>query len=133
MVTIGDGWSYQLRYVRCGKYSCRKCQAGYGHGPYWYAYRRIGGRVTSRYVGKLPPEAQFRQPPSGEPSVDTRWVFEGRMDAKTALRIMGFSVWPVQRDLQKRWRELVHLHHPDTGGDTRICAAINVAYGYLRR
>jgi len=67
------------------------------------------------------------------PGVDPRWAFTGRMDSKTALRIMGFSVWPVQKALQARWRELVYLHHPDRGGDARVCAAINVAYGYLRK
>jgi len=38
---------YQLERVRCGK-KCRGCP----HGPYWYAYYRSRGGVTSKYVGK---------------------------------------------------------------------------------
>ena len=41
----------RLEHVRCGKASCH-CTAGEGHGPYWYAYSRKAGRLTSEYVGK---------------------------------------------------------------------------------
>jgi hypothetical protein len=40
--------TYQLERVYCGK-ACRGCP----HGPYWYAYYRSGGRVVSRYIGKV--------------------------------------------------------------------------------
>ena len=40
-----------LEYVRCGKASCH-CAQDAGHGPYWYAYSRKAGRLTSEYVGK---------------------------------------------------------------------------------
>jgi predicted nicotinamide N-methyase len=46
--------SYQFQYRKCGK-SCTKCDTGKGHGPYWYAYWREGGKVHSRYIGKHPP------------------------------------------------------------------------------
>jgi hypothetical protein len=39
---------YQLEKVKCGKPNCSKCP----HGPYWYAYTRIAGKVKSRYCGK---------------------------------------------------------------------------------
>lgn len=133
MANIGDGWTYQLRYVRCGRPNCRPCSIGFGHGPYWYAYQRQGGRVRSRYVGKNLPADAFAKAPAPEPEIDQRWVFRGRMDGKTALRILGFTSYPDQATLSKRWRQLVYLHHPDHGGDVRICAAINVAYGYLRK
>jgi hypothetical protein len=44
---------YQLERVRCGKVGC-KCggEAGELHGPYWYAYWRVEGKLKSRYVGK---------------------------------------------------------------------------------
>ncbi len=29
-----SGWTYQLRYIRCGKPTCH-CATGRGHGPYW--------------------------------------------------------------------------------------------------
>jgi hypothetical protein len=41
----------RLEYVRCGKASCH-CAQDAGHGPYWYAYSRKAGRVTSAYLGK---------------------------------------------------------------------------------
>jgi hypothetical protein len=41
----------RLEYVRCGKASCHRAQDA-GHGPYWYAYSRKAGRLTSEYVGK---------------------------------------------------------------------------------
>jgi hypothetical protein len=39
---------YQLEKVRCGKGACKSCP----HGPYWYGYRRTGGKLKSWYVGK---------------------------------------------------------------------------------
>lgn len=44
---------YQLERVRCGKVGC-KCSGEVGelHGPYWYAYWRVEGKLKSRYVGK---------------------------------------------------------------------------------
>ena len=41
----------RLEYVRCGKASCH-CAQDEGHGPYWYAYSRKAGRLTSAYLGK---------------------------------------------------------------------------------
>jgi len=44
-------WTYQLEAVRCGKEECH-CNEGQGHGPYWYGYRKEGGRTISKYIGK---------------------------------------------------------------------------------
>ncbi len=58
------GTTYQLEYKRCGKPTC--CCAhggGEGHGPYWYAYWREGGKPRSRYIGKeLTPGHFFDDP-----------------------------------------------------------------------
>lgn len=124
-------WTYRLRYVRCGKPNCGSCRGGYGHGPYWYGYEHRGDKVYSKYFGKAPVTG-LNLEDSGEPEIDPRWVFKGRMDWRTAMRIMGFTSRPDPSDLTQRWRSLVNLHHPDRGGDVRICAAINVAYGYLK-
>ena len=58
------GTLYQLEYKRCGKPTCRCAQpGGQGHGPYWYAYWREGGKARSRYLGKaLTPEHFFDGP-----------------------------------------------------------------------
>ena len=37
------------QYVRCGKPSCR-CARGELHGPYWYLFRRVGGRLKKTYL-----------------------------------------------------------------------------------
>ncbi|MCG3143148.1 MAG: hypothetical protein HONDAALG_00469 [Gammaproteobacteria bacterium] len=44
-------WTYQLEAVRCGKEGCH-CKDGQGHCPYWYGYRKEGGRTISKYIGK---------------------------------------------------------------------------------
>lgn len=44
-------WTYKLESVRCGKEGC-KCGDGQLHGPYWYGYRKEGGRTVSKYIGK---------------------------------------------------------------------------------
>ena len=45
--------TYRQEYVRCGKLACKRCaDGGQGHGPYWYAYRREGGKLKKRYIGK---------------------------------------------------------------------------------
>jgi hypothetical protein len=43
---------YRQEGVRCGKLGC-KCAAGELHGPYWYGYRREGGKLRSWYIGKI--------------------------------------------------------------------------------
>lgn len=53
---------YRLQTAYCGKPGCKKCRAGEGHGPYWYAYQHINGRAVRRYVGKaLPAQADSAQ------------------------------------------------------------------------
>lgn len=50
--------TYHQQMSYCGKARCRKCRNGDGHGPYWYAYQTVNGRVKRTYIGKeLPPEA----------------------------------------------------------------------------
>jgi predicted ATPase/DNA-binding SARP family transcriptional activator len=48
--------SYQQKYTRCNKPTCRSCAEGPGHGPYWYAFWWEGGRTRTRYLGKTLPE-----------------------------------------------------------------------------
>jgi hypothetical protein len=43
---------YRQESVCCGKSGC-KCAAGELHGPYWYGYRREGGKLRSWYIGKI--------------------------------------------------------------------------------
>jgi len=61
--------TYQQQYRTCGKPSCRTCQSGSGHGPYWYGVSTVrdeyGKRVfnergnprqKSHYYGKTKPK-----------------------------------------------------------------------------
>jgi len=47
----GLGITYELEYIKCGKKNC-KCNGGQGHGPYWYAYKTVKGKLRKKYIGK---------------------------------------------------------------------------------
>jgi len=125
-------WTYKLRYTKCGKRGCNVCSDGPAHGPYWYGYEHVGGRVRTKYFGKLPPGAEFAKQTSYDERY-ARWEYHGKMSFPVALRIMGFENMPARSALIKRWRELVSAHHPDIGGDTKVCSAINAAYTFLKQ
>ena len=48
--------TYQLEKVNCGKPNCEKCP----HGPYWYGYKRVNGKLVSFYVGKELPKEETK-------------------------------------------------------------------------
>ncbi len=50
--------TYRQEYIRCGKTPCKRCDDGAGHGPYWYAYQRMNGKLTKRYIGKQRPSVR---------------------------------------------------------------------------
>lgn len=61
-LNVGNGTTYQLRMVDCGKHlKCRKgCAGGKpSHGPYWYsvAWNPETGRAKTTYLGKNEPTA----------------------------------------------------------------------------
>ena len=43
-------WTLRQERRKCGK--CEKL-----HGPYWYGYRRVRGRLVSHYFGRSKPSA----------------------------------------------------------------------------
>ena len=45
------GVTYQHEKIRCGNPTC-KCAKGSLHGPYWYAYSKKNGKLSSKYIGK---------------------------------------------------------------------------------
>src|SRR5579864_8314042 len=55
--------TYQRKYTRCHKLTCRRCAEGPGHGPYWYAFWWENGRTRTRYLGKNAPEAALAANP----------------------------------------------------------------------
>ena len=144
-----SGWTYQERYVRCGKASCKRCSLNGGHGPYWYGYIHRDGRMYTRYFGKQHPQGdpgaatwrnysrsavqEGRRDETFAKKLDPRWERPKRMDAVAAMRILGFTLYPLQTVLHRRYRELANEHHPDHGGDNRIMVAVNLAYAYLQK
>lgn len=42
------------KYQKCGKFNCKKCREGKGHGPYWWRviYDKETKKQTWKYVGK---------------------------------------------------------------------------------
>ncbi|MGG6295566.1 DUF6788 family protein [Leptolyngbya sp. AN02str] len=66
-----EGKTYQQEKRRCYRAGC-KCMSGelseVGHGPYWYAYWKDGGKMHNRYIGKRAPwEAKAKQDSRTEP------------------------------------------------------------------
>jgi len=104
--------SYSRQYRRCGKADCARCASGGpGHGPYWYAYWREGGRMRSRYLGKdapaelssvpAPPEERVPHLTATGPPVRAL----ARAPAPLRVRTLGaFVVWQGdQRIPATRW------------------------------
>jgi len=105
--------TYSQQYRRCGKAGCSLCAAGApGHGPYWYAFWRDGGRSHSRYLGK-------QAPSEGEQALDglngsgqtapgpSAGALTPSRTAQAPLRVRtlgGFAVWRGETAIPpERW------------------------------
>jgi hypothetical protein len=117
-------------------------------GGYWYAYKRVGGKVQKKYLGDItrinltlleniardfvepapPPHVKRDTPPP--PRMPTL-TFLGTLES--ALQIYGFRVIPDRKALISRYRELSKRYHPDTGGLHEDQVAVNLAYDYLKK
>ena len=84
--------SYSQQFRRCNKPGCPTCGLGSpGHGPYWYAFWREGGRRRSRYIGKqLPPEAEMVLETDSPPAPVTSAAGCAPLQVRT---LGGFAVW----------------------------------------
>lgn len=112
-------------------------------GFYWYAYKRVGGKVQKKYLGGkskitlavleevarsfVEPIAPPQPPPAPKPTLKFTKTLA------SALHIYGFARIPTKRDLIGRYRELSKQHHPDTGGLHEDMVAVNLAYDYLKK
>jgi len=109
--------TYSQQYRRCGKPTCAHCAAGgTGHGPYWFAYWREGGRLRSRYLGKQAPAGasalsepgEEQHPEQGEERhLKTDPPAPVPPSAGPALRVRtlgGFVVWRAGQPIPaSRW------------------------------
>jgi hypothetical protein len=134
-------------------FTLRKEQKQRGSG-YWYAYKRVNGRIEKKYIGeqskvtlealealasyfadlasptpKPPPAAP--PPPQPPPRKPVLPKFEKSLGS--ALFIYGFSKTPTKRELISRYRELSKQYHPDTGGLHEDMVTVNLAYDYLKK
>jgi hypothetical protein len=128
-------------------------------GGYWYAYKRVHGRVEKKYIGeqskvtlealealavyfadlasptpKPPPAAPPppQPPPTPKPPPRKPMLPKFEKSLVSALSIYGFSKTPTRKELISRYRELSKLHHPDTGGLHEDMVTVNLAYDYLK-
>jgi len=94
--------TYSQQYRRCGKTGCSVCRAdARGHGPYWYAYWREGGRLRSRYLGKSAPAAARDQavsrplspPPPARPLPPLRVHTLGGFAARRGDEPIASALW----------------------------------------
>ena len=82
--------TYSQQFRRCNKPACPTCVLGApGHGPYWYAYWREGGRRRSRYIGKQRP-LEAVSAPVAEPDEATSDQVYAPLRVRT---LGGFAVW----------------------------------------
>ena len=87
--------TYSQQYRRCGKQGCSHCApGGRGHGPYWYASWRDGGRKRSRYLGTQAPAAvgsdERREEGRGTPDATPRPTPLAPLRVRT---LGGFAAW----------------------------------------
>ncbi len=96
---------YRLEKGKCGKKTC-KCAKGQLHGPYWYAYYRVDGRLKREYVGKAPPgfhpavkqrSERLRQRAALE-IAETRKAIEESRKLRSEARLLVDSVSPTERE-----------------------------------
>lgn len=104
--------TYHQQVSYCGKERCRKCRAGIGHGPYWYAYQIVKGRTVRTYVGKNPPpELENQRKPvhsgaaSGPVGTALRLYTLGRVRMEKAIEGSDGPIWePVIEPLLQHQR-----------------------------
>lgn len=124
--------TFESEYVKCGKKGCKKCP----HGPYWYGYRREGGKVKKRYIGKDDPRhARAGEGVAAEPvKRDERDDIFNRRTATIDLaeRILGVQVKLGQSKCFSAYKMLVLMNHPDRGGDHREMQYINAAWSFMK-
>lgn len=127
MADQADHETFRQEYVKCGKSHCRSCP----HGPYWYAYRKVGGKLRKRYVGKerldqLEREAPAVRDPFSYLDTSIRtigWTLE------LALEILEVGPMASLEECRRSYRHLMLRHfsfeQPDISHRKRLTAAID--------
>ena len=96
----GPDGLYRLEYTKCNRTSCKKCQDGKGHGPYWYRYWWEGGKTRKKYVGKELPEYVTTEIQPGATTTDQNPTPEPKTTKKNEAR----SSMDEYMERARRWR-----------------------------
>jgi len=119
--------TYQCKYIKCGKSSCRSCP----HGPYWYVYWKEGGKTKCKYVGKDNPFVNDVM--NGRKVDKDDLIFDRRTASKElAWQIMGCEPTNSGSVAKKHYLAESKKRHPDSGGDHKSFTRLNAAWTYLK-
>jgi DnaJ-domain-containing protein 1 len=113
--------TYEQEYIRCGKAKCH-CRTGKGHGPYWYAYEKIKGKLHKKYIGKKLPKND--PPPPPPPS---------ELSLSDAYLVLGVESDAPMSDVKKAYRRAIRAAHPDAGGTNERAVRVNAAWERIER
>lgn len=84
------------QFVRCGKSNC-KCASGEPHGPYFYHFARIGGKLKKRYLKAFEAEA-------------ARTACLSRQVEKRSELESERQTWKVLRKMREELRAIINLN-----------------------
>jgi DnaJ domain len=119
---------FRAEYIKCGKKGCKSCP----HGPYWYGYQRIKGKLHKKYYGKVDPrdKAREREKRPNHPHDDI--FLKSKATLNMAYHILGIGGGMMLQDIKKHFRQLSMKHHPDRGGDEQVYKRIVAAWSYIQ-
>lgn len=121
--------AYRCQYIRCGKANCKACP----HGPYWYSFYRVNGKMKSEYHGKADPRIQQeRDKPANRVDPLDAIFNRSTVSIDLACQILGLPAIREREDSKKRYLHLVRLHHPDVGGDVATFQRIEAAWSFVK-
>lgn len=88
-----QGGTVHRQFVRCGKASC-KCARGELHGPYYYHFVRVSGKLTKRYLKTHEVEQM-------------RIACLARREENRTRRARSRASWLLIREMKARLRDLL--------------------------
>jgi DnaJ domain len=119
---------FRAEYIKCGKKGCKSCP----HGPYWYGYQRIKGKLHKKYYGKVDPRDKAREREKRETHPYDDIFLKSKATLEIAYRILGIEKGMMLQDIKKLFRKMSMQHHPDRGGDEQLYKRIVAAWSYIQ-
>jgi hypothetical protein len=119
--------TYRQEYIRCGK-GCKGCP----HGPYWYSYERIAGKLKKRYIGKNAPSSADQNNDKAAPHPWEPILRRSTATEKLAREILSLRSGASKSDMQSAFKKATMKYHPDRGGSTIEMQCVVAAHTYLK-